>query len=101
VSTYTDIRDAIRAVADAGSDTSKLSLGTPGSHVRIAGTTYDTGKAWGSGKAVQMQWEGYSVWFDANIKAKINEIVAQYNQLRIDYDAGTVPTSANSIAALP
>ncbi len=101
MTTFADIQTAIQAVADAGTDTAKLGLGSPGSYVRIAGASRPTGQAWGSNKAIQMQWEGYAAWYDATTKAKINQIVASLNQLIADHDSATVPTTAPTVTPIP
>jgi hypothetical protein len=49
--------------------------------------------------------DGIAAWYDAQgipaMKAKLNELIGAYNQLRADYNSGTVPTTAPNVLPLP
>ncbi|MDD5542847.1 MAG: hypothetical protein PHX83_06700 [Acidobacteriia bacterium] len=116
MTTKADIIAAVQAAADAyyvadpetGASV-KLGIGSTGTVVTIAGQKFDSGAAWGpEPAAIPCQIEGLADYLDtlgitetAAIKAKVNEIVAQYNQLRTDYNAGTVPTTATAVIPIP
>ena len=87
----------------AGVDQLRISLGTPGDHVRdVTGEPQPTGGAWEpEPKTWPLVVEGIADWADATLKAKLNELVGAYNQLRTDYNDGTVPTSAQEVDPLP
>jgi len=111
MATKDDIITAIQSVADAsGSGNIRISLGAPGSHVAdSAGKSKPTGAAWvPEPKTWPVVVEGLADWLDgqgigeiAAIKSKVNELIAGYNQLRTDYNSGTVPTTASSVTPLP
>ncbi len=111
MATKADIIAAIQAVADAsGSNNIVISLGAPGAHVKNSiGQSKPTGAAWEpEPKTWPVIAEGLANWADGlgiaeigDIKAKVNEIVGGYMQLKTDYDNGTVPTTAPDIVVLP
>lgn len=111
MATKDDIIAAIQAAADgSGSGNIRISLGAPGNHVKNSiGETKETAQAWEpEPKTWSVVAEGLADWADslglsgiAAIKAKVNELCNSYNQLLIDYDAGTVPTSAPPVPPLP
>jgi hypothetical protein len=67
MSTWTDLRDAVRAVADSRNDVAKLGLGTPGAHVEINDEDLDTGAAWGENRSLQILLEGVAAYLDGNL----------------------------------
>ena len=92
MSTTTAILSAIQAIADATTADIKMIIGTPGS---------TTGKAWApEPKVFSVIIEGLAGWLDSSYKAKINELVAGYNQLIADYNSSTVPTTAPTVSPL-
>jgi hypothetical protein len=93
VSTKADILSSIQAIADAtGVDEIKMIIGTPSS---------TNGKAWApEPKVFSVLIEGLAGWLDSSHKAKINELVAGYNQLIADYNSSTVPTTAPTVSPL-
>jgi hypothetical protein len=116
MTTKTDIISQIQTAADAyyAADPEtgaavEIALGSPGTRVTIGDLKFDSGAAWANEpKSIPTQIEGLAAYLDslgisgtAAIKAKVNEIVAQYNQLRTDYNAGTVPTTATVLAPIP
>lgn len=108
MSTFTDIRDAIMAIADVRDIPGSVGLRTPGEKVEYRGQELDTGSAWGDAKSLQILVEGIATWMDGagvgNIGAiysKLNELIGQYNQLREDYIAGGGTTTATEVTPLP
>jgi len=100
MSTYSDLRDTIQALADTKNDEMKVALGSTGSEVTIGGEKMDTGQGWNSQAAFRLMIEGTSDWLDDVLIDKLNELIGEYNQLREDYDNSTVPTSANAVTPL-
>lgn len=111
MATKDDIIAAIQAAADGtGNSNLQISLGSTGDHVKnIIGETKPTGQAWEpEPKTWSVVAEGLADWADSlglsdlsAIKSKVNELCNSYNQLLIDYDAGTVPTTAPPVVPLP
>jgi hypothetical protein len=64
-----DITRLIQYVADRGTNEDRLSLGTPGSTVRIDDQDYDTGQLWTTKPSfVVMMVEGLGLYFDEYMK---------------------------------
>lgn len=108
MTTKSEIIAKIQEAADAsGSPQMRIGLGAPGSVVENAiGEKKDTGTAWvPEPKSQALIVEGLAAWLDdagvgSTLKSKLNELVGAYNQLRVDYNAGTVPTSAPEVDPL-
>lgn len=111
MATKDDIIAAIQTAADAtGNGNLRISLGATGNHVENSiGETRPTGQAWEpEPKTWPVIAQGLADWADslglsdlAAIKAKVNELCSSHNQLIIDYDNGTVPTTAPPVTPLP
>lgn len=106
MATFDDMQTAIQAVADGYADDvlSSYALRTPGDLVEILpGVEIEPGSAWGS-KSMEIMLRGLANWVDAEgiggFKAKINEIIGEYNQLLSDYNNGIKPSTANTIVPL-
>lgn len=102
-----DIIAQIQAAADATDlPRMRMALGATGSYVVVGGERQRTGRTWesnpndGGDSPPVVQLEGLASYLDT-YRAKINELVAGYTQLKADYDSSTVPTSAASITPLP
>lgn len=109
MTTKAEIIAKIQAAADAcGNAQMQIGLGTPGSVVENAiGERKNTGTAWEpEPKSQALIIEGIAAWLDdagvgSTLKSKLNELIGAYNQLREDYNAGTVPTTAPEVDPLP
>jgi len=109
VATWEDIRDLIRAIADSIDDPGAYGLRTPGPDIEIERDIEITpGESWGSTKALEIYLKGIAQYLDdqdlsqvGTIKAKLNELIGAYNQLRNDYNNGVVPTTAPEVIPLP
>ena len=96
------IKGRIQANVDAsGSDVLKAALGTPGGTVRINGDEVETGKAWLDGSAFCAITCGIGAEIDTIIIAKINELIDEFSQLIIDYDAETAAAHTATSASVP
>jgi len=102
----------IQIAADATSlPRIRAGLGAPGDHVEIEGQRLRTGIQWeanpndGGPSPTEVQVEGIAAHLDsmdvAAIKAKVNELVGGYMQLKADYNNGVVPTTALDVVPLP
>jgi hypothetical protein len=95
------------AVDETAGTAIKLGLGSPGEVLYIENQRLDSGSAWLTEPATfPTLIEGLADWLDAQgsvgtIKAKLNELISEYNQLRADYNAGTVPTTAADVDPIP
>jgi hypothetical protein len=108
----TVLKEAVQAVADAayvahGEDAigAVLALGTPGQRIEVAGSLQETGGGWGNGKTFEVLADGVELWLDdqgspAAITAKLNELIASFNQLLADYQASVVPSTATAITPI-
>jgi len=86
MTTFDDIRDAVRAVADARSDRAQLSLGTPGGDaVEINGEYKDVGAAWGENKPLQILLEGVASYIEATANPTRLEITGDIMVAETDY----------------
>lgn len=106
--------EAVQAAADARYARSieaggpvMVALGTPGTTVEIATQKLPSGRAWGDDKTMQVLLTGIEAWLSTQgvgqIGAavdKLNELVTAYNQLRADYNASVVPTTAPAVLPL-
>lgn len=106
MATRDDLIAAIQAAADAtGVNTIRLGLGAPGDHVKDpTGETRPTGGAWEpEPKTWPVVVDGFVAWYEGptGLKAKLNELIGAYMQLKADYDSGTVPTAAPDVLPLP
>jgi hypothetical protein len=109
MTTKAEIIATIQAAADAcGDNQMRIGLGAPGSVVENAiGEQKSTGSAWApEPKSQALIIEGIAAWLDdagvgSALKLKLNELIGAYNQLREDYNAGTVPTTAPEVDPLP
>ena len=116
MTTKADLIAAVQAAADAyyvanpkTGAAVKLSIGSTGTVVTIAGQKFNSGSAWANVPGVlDTEVEGLADWLDASgiggvgtIKSKVNELVLAYVQLRSDYNAGTVPTTAPVVVVIP
>ena len=111
MTTKNDMITAIQASADASGDNNiRISMGAPGNHLKnTIGETEPTAQAWQpEPKTWPVVIEGLALWADTQgvgqvgtIKAKLNELIGAYNQLRTDYNAGVVPTSAPAVTPIP
>jgi hypothetical protein len=109
MATFDDIQLIIQALADSKDAIGVFGLKTPSDKAVevVRGSEQFPGGAWGDDKSIQTMLQGLANWFDdqgvsqiQEIKEKLNELIGEYNQLRIDYDAGTVPTSAKEVSQL-
>lgn len=112
MATKDDIISAVQTVADATAEPKILaSMGTPGAWTRFSGMEYQkaTGQVW---ENLPSPWdvfvEGLSDWLDSSgasdvgvIKAKLNELIGEFNTLLSDHNSGTVPSSASTVTPLP
>lgn len=111
MTTKAEIIAQIQAAADAcGNAQMRIGLGAPGAVVKNAiGELKNTGSAWEpEPKSQALIIEGIAAWLDGAgvgdvgaLKGKLNELIGAYNQLRLDYNAGTVPTTAPAVVPLP
>ncbi len=119
MTTKQDIIQAIQEAADEsnpapphvkeGEPRLRVALGEPGDVIDLEGDKWETGRGWEPlPTAYDKIIEGLAVVLDdkgigdvAAIKAKVNELVGGYMQLKTDYNNGTVPTTAPDIAPLP
>ena len=94
-------------VTDAQKAALQAAAGAPGGTVELPGKEKrTTGSIWavdGDGNPVVLlgvlvAMSGQEL--DATVIAKVNELIGAYNQLRTDYNAGTVPTSAAAVAVI-
>jgi len=64
-----DIIANVKAIADVGRDTLKLSLGSEGNYVKLGGVNRETGAAWRPSPSVmETIIEGISTWLGGNVK---------------------------------
>ncbi|MCP4569016.1 MAG: hypothetical protein GY841_15690 [FCB group bacterium] len=103
MATVDDIKLLIQAIADGIDDNGSLGLRTPGPAVVVApNVEVKPGESWGEAKAFEIYLGGIAEYIDGiSAKDKINELIAQYNQLRVDYNNGVVPTSAAQVDPIP
>lgn len=116
MTTKSDLIAAVQAAADAyyvADPTTgaavKLSIGSPGTVVVIAGQKFGSGSAWASVPGVlDTEVEGLADWLDASgignltaIHDTVNDLCASLNQLILDHNSGTVPTTALPVTPLP
>lgn len=119
MTTKSEIIAAVQAAADGyfadetieetKRKTIALSLGTPGQRITIAGQTSDSNAALSPEPTVFATLiEGIADWLNAGgigeiatIKAKLNELIQNYNQLLDDYDNTIVPSAAQIVTELP
>lgn len=84
----------------------KLALGTPNQHITVEGQALTTGGGWApEPKTFSVFVEGLADYLTAQgsvpeIKDKLNELIAAFNQLRTDYNGSTVPTTAPDVDPL-
>jgi len=86
-----------------------LALGTPGQRITIADQTNDSNAALTPEPTVfSTVIEGIASSLDASgvgevaaIKAKLNQVIGQYNQLLSDHNSSTVPSTATVVSVLP
>jgi hypothetical protein len=109
----TTFKESLQATADAAylahgeaAVGAKLALGTPGESIAVEGTRVAAGSGWGAGKTFEVIAAAADAWLVAQgspsaIAAKLNELIAAYEQLRQDYNAAVVPTTAPPVAPLP
>lgn len=90
----------IRLLADAAGGAVRVALGSPGHTVELFGELRDTGTAWGAGRTLDAFLLGIGAALDDTYRTRINNLIAAYNQLRLDYNSATVPTSAPEIPPL-
>lgn len=108
----TTLKACLQATADAAYTThgdaaigAKLALGTPDETITVEGTRVDAGSGWGDGKTFEVLVNGVELWLatqgsPAAITAKLNELIAAYAQLKADYNASVVPTTAPDVVPL-
>ena len=107
MTTKSELIEAIQDAADSTNDVAiKLSLGTPGSTVKIEGQEFDTGKSWApTPKIFDTLMEGIADFLDAagtgQLKSRLNEVIAALNQLIDDYNNSVHPTTATKPDPLP
>lgn len=110
MTTKADIIAAIQAAADASTNAIRIPLGTPGTVVpNVTGQLTPTGQAWvPEPKVFPALVEGIADYLDAQglgqvaaMRAKVNELVGAYQQLKSDYNNGIVPTTAPDVEPLP
>lgn len=102
MATFNDIKTAIQTVADAIDNPGAYGLQTEGTKIEMSPeVTIITGESWGAENPIQIMFQGLANWMDATYKAKLNELIGEYNQLRTDYDNATVPTNANAVTPIP
>lgn len=108
-----DIMLAIQTIADdyyvANAETGAavvLALGTPGRHITVEGQPLVTGGGWSpEPRTFSVFVEGLASYLTAQgsipaVEGKLNELIAAYNQLRSDYNAGVTPTTAPAVTPL-
>ena len=104
MSTFTELRTAIRTVADARGIPGSIGLRTPGDPVKYKDQQLDTGTAWGENKSFEILVQGIANYLDTlgvgGVKDKLNELIAGYNQLLTDYNAPTFPSTAEEVEPL-
>lgn len=106
---WEDIQLLIQAIADLREDVAAYSLRTPGPPIEIyRNVEIEPGGAWGENLPFQIYLEGIGSYLENNmvdeitdIKSKLNELITAYNQLRIDYNSSTWPSSAPYVNPLP
>ena len=104
-----DIKLLIQTIADGVDDNGALGLKTPGDPIDLGqNVEIRPGESWGPTKAFEIYLGGISQYLNSSgisevaaIKAKVNELVGAYNQLRTDYNDETVPTTAESVDPIP
>jgi len=100
MSTYSDLRDTIQALADTKNDEMKVALGSTGSEVTVGGEKMDTGQGWDSQAAFRLMVEGTSDWLDDVLIDKLNELIGEYNTLLDDYKKEGLSTTAQDVTPL-
>ena len=105
MATFDEIKNAIQAIADASNDSIRLGLGNPaGAKINFAGQQQTPGQEWDADKFTRTIIEGVANWFDDQelnlLKPKLNDLIAEFNQLLDDYNNGVVPSTATSVTPL-
>jgi hypothetical protein len=109
MATWEDIKTLVQSIADGIDDPGAYGMRSPGPDIEIQRNIEVTpGGSWGSTKAFEIFLKGLSEYLDTqdisavgDIKDKLNELISSYAQLKADYNAGTVPTTAPDVVPLP
>jgi len=105
-----DIKTKVRAEADGLTPSegkfpgARAALGTPDTTVEWEGDEYPCGTAWGE-SPFEALVRGIGAWSDdagdvSAIKAKLNELIGEFNQLLDDHNNGVIPSTASSVTPL-